>query len=458
MASSNVFLKALRNLFPLRDFLYILQLEEYETLPYAKSALRLWLRRGIEKRDVLRFTARIKATVVICIALQILCAIFVVTQFPSAAFLTAVISVCVVGFLTPLFVGLAHIVLLPFSAFEKTRLQRNAEMHFAEAGKNTKVIAIAGSYGKTTTRHFIYELLKESHRTQAMPGNINTVMGIAQWLLTKFDSNTQVLLVEMDAYHPGEIAASCRMVKPDIAVLTSIGDQHMMRFGTRARLTEAMQEVFVGAKTHAPLICDSETANTLKEYGYIFDLTLVNDSCTYQDQPYEAALSGSALHDLRFALAVAEQLNVPAHFAVDIIKSLISPDRRQQPGTMYGYDAIDDSYNISETTAHAGIAAAKELAAKKGKKLLVLTAGISELSPEDAEIVNKRYGAYLAEHADAAMVLTSIYHPALTEGLGGHIPTLSAPSLTEAVPEIQKQFAPEGYVLLVQPEMTDLSY
>ncbi len=458
MASSNVFLKALRNLFPLRDFLYVLQLEEYETLPYAKSALRMWFRRGIEKRDVLRFTARIKATAGICVALQILFAAFFVTQFPSAAFFAAVLSVCIAGLLTPFFVGLAHIVLLPFSAFEKTRLQRNAEMYFAEAGKNTKIIAIAGSYGKTTTRHFIYELLKESYKTQVMHGNINTVIGIAQWLLTKFDPSTQILLVEMAAYHPGEIAASCRMVKPDIAVLTSIGDQHMVRFGTRARLTEAMQEVFAGSKSDAPRICDAETANTLKEHGYIFDLALVNDSSTYRDQPYEAALSGSALHDLRFALAIAEQLNVPAHFAVDIIKNLTSPDRRQQPGTMYGYDAIDDSYNISETTAHAGIAAAKELAAKKGKKLLVLTAGISELSPEDAEIVNKRYGAYLAEHADAVMVLTSIYHPALTEGINGRVPMLSAPSLTEAVPEIQKQFSPEGYVLLVQPEMTDLSY
>lgn len=458
MASSNVFLKVLRNLFPLRDFLYVLQLEEYETIPYAKSALRLWFRRGIEKRDVLRFTARVKATAAICVALQIVFAVFIVAQFPSAAFLAAVASVCIAGFFTPDFVGLAHVILLPFSALQKARLQRNAEIHFAGVGKNTKVIAIAGSYGKTTTRHFIHELLKESYKTQVMPGNINTVMGIAQWLVTKFDPSTQVLLVEMDAYHSGEIAASCRMVNPDIAVLTSIGDQHMVRFGTRARLTEAMQEVFAGSKASAPLICDSETAKTLKEHGYIFDLTLVNDSSTYRDQPHEATLSQSALHDLRFALAVAEQLNVPAHFAVDIIQNLTSPDRRQQPGTMYGYDAIDDSYNISETTAHAGIAAAKELAAKKGKKLLVLTAGISELSPRDADVVNKRYGSYLAEHADAVMVLTSIYHPALTEGLGRRIPTLSAPSLTEAVSEIQKQFAPEGYVLLVQPEMTDLSY
>jgi len=451
-------LKALRNLFPLRDFLYVLQLEEYETLPYAKSALRMWFRRSIEKRDVLRFTARVQATAGICVALQILVAAFIVTQFSSAAFFTAVLSVCIIGFLTPSFVGLAHVILLPFSACEKTRLQRKTEMHFADAGKHTKVIAIAGSYGKTTTRHFIYELLKESYKTQVMPGNINTVMGIAQWLLTKLDPSTQVLLVEMDAYHPGEISASCRMVKPDIAVLTSIGDQHMVRFGTRARLTEAMQEVFAGSKPHAPLICDVETANTLREHGYIFDLTLVNDSSTYRDQPYESTLSGSALHDLRFALAVAEQLNIPAHFAVDIIKNLTSPDRRQQPRTMYGYDAIDDSYNISETTAHAGITAAKELATKKGKKLLVLTAGISELSPGDAETVNTRYGSYIAEHADAVMVLTSIYHSALIQGLHERIPTLSASSLTEAVPEIQKQFAPEGYVLLVQPEMTDLSY
>lgn len=455
MASSNVFLKAWRNLFPLRDFLYVLQLEEYETLPYFKSALRMWMRRGIERRDVLKFTSRIKATASLAVVLQISFALYISTE---SSFFAMLVGIIFAAFCTPLFVGIAHLILLPFAVLQKELIQKRAREYFTRMGKNTKVIAIAGSFGKTTTRHFLYELLKESYKTQIMPGNINTTMGIAHWLLTSFQPPTQILLIEMDAYHPGEIAASCRMVSPDIAILTSIGDQHLVRFGDSKTLTLAMQEVFARAKPDALRICDSEVARKLESAGYAFDLTIIDDGNEYQGIAYQTSLSASAAHDLRFALTVAAHFKIPSRFILDIVKTLRSPDRRQQLGSMYGYDAIDDSYNISETTARAGIAAARELAKRSGKKLLVLTAGISELSPADAKIVNERYGTYLSKHADAAVLLTSIYHSALVKGISRRIPTLDAANLSQAVAAMKTAFPPENHVLLVQPEMTDLSY
>jgi UDP-N-acetylmuramyl pentapeptide synthase len=84
---------------------------------------------------------------------------------------------------------------------------------------------------------------------------------------------------------------------------------------------------------------------------------------------------------------------------------------------VYGYDGIDDSYNISYTTATISIGRAEVYARERRKKLLVVTAGIPELSIQNQD-KNERLGHLLAEKAHHTYILSSIFMEEIVHGFG----------------------------------------
>ena len=179
-------------------------------------------------------------------------------------------------------------------------------------------------------------------KTQLIGGNINTTTGIAQWVLKNLEPTTELLIVEMDAYHPGEIAASCRITPPDISVLTSIGDQHLLRFGSQKAITRGLAEVFTSVKPNGLRLCGSKTAAMLGETGMASDVRIV-DEPTYRGVALPCDhLSTSVKEDVAYAAAVSDALNVPLRFVEDACRNFTPPDRRQKPTTVFGYAGIDD--------------------------------------------------------------------------------------------------------------------
>jgi len=328
----------LNYLFPFSDFLYILQLEEYETRRYLKTVRRLWWKRNLQKRGKLVWTKRVK--IIFFLAL------------PFGVLIPPMI---------PFLVGLSNFLLTPYFEWIKKSIQKKAMRFFSEKGKGTKVIAIAGSFGKTTTKNYIYELVRYNYKTTMIPGNINTPTGIANWILNHFESATELLIVEVDSYFIGEIKRSLRITPPDIAILTNIGDQHLERLGTRANLRKALLEIFEYAKPDAIKIRDKK-------------------------------------NNLAYALLVAKTLKIPRDIAKDTVQSLEKPERRGDIKLMHGFEVIDESYNISETTAKYAIDDALKLVKAKNKKLIVVTAGIPELGEENMD-ANKNLGEFLVRKA-----------------------------------------------------------
>lgn len=442
---------------PLRDFLYVLQLEEYETPRYISHLSVCWFHRGFEKRDHLKWTARIRVVALFSIVLM---AFFIgIIAFLASSILATVAAIIIALIATPFFVLFGNLISLPIMAVAHRRLNDRARK-VRDAAPNLRVIAIAGSYGKTTTKNFLYEMIKRHYKTQLIEGNINTTAGIAQWMLKRFLPTTQILIVEMDAYHPGEIAESCRIVQPTMAILTSIGDQHLVRFGSQKVIVEALQEAFAETSNNGIRVCSEAVSAMLKEYGYSHDVSIAAiGDLVYRDTTIDAAhLSSSIKEDAAYAMKIADALDIPTRFVEEAIRSFVPPDRRQQEGIVFGYVGIDDSYNISIATAHAGVIAAKNLALKSGKKLVVLTAGIPELPSEMSKKENAHYGAFLSEHADVVVVLKSEFFSSIMRGIDSAIPVHAASNMAEAVEVLHRECPVSDYVLLFQPELTDASY
>lgn len=388
--------KILNKIYPIYDFLYILQLEEYENLRYFKRLKRFFWKRDLQKRGKLVLTKRIK--IILSLALPL---------------------VLILPPLTPVWIGLSNLILSPYFELIRFNIRRKASNYFVRVNIKTKVIAVAGSFGKTTTKNYIYELIKYSYKTQMIPGNINTPAGIADWILKKFDPSSDVLIVEVDTYFVGEISRSLKITPPDISILTNVGDQHLERLGNKLNLRKALHEVFDYAKPNAVKITNKKS-------------------------------------NLDYALEVAKILQIPKDIINGTIKNLKAPERRRNLINLNGYSVIDDSYNISETTSKAGIEYAKAMAKKQRKKLIVITAGIPELGIENRD-GNHNLGKILNKYASKIIILKSILYKDVEVGIKNRNLIDYAKSMQEALEKLNK-YDPKKYIVLMQPELNDLYY
>jgi UDP-N-acetylmuramoyl-tripeptide--D-alanyl-D-alanine ligase len=444
-------------IFPFSDFLYILQQEEYSSQRYWKWLGRFFFRRGIQKRGRLKYTPRTKITLCFVIFVWLIAIILTFLLFKTGILLPSLLIIAWI-ITIPLFVLIGNFILNPLFVVAKRRVVKKASDKIARY-KNLKVIAVAGSFGKTTTKNFIYELIRYNYKTQLIPENINTTLGIANWVNIFAYPTAEVLIVEMDAYQRGEIKESCSITPPDIAIITNIGDQHLERFSQKKELAQTLGEVFTYSKPSAQLLCDSNAAKELpvKEKYNLTSVGFDNLKILTAHPNILARFSSSNLINLAFAMKTAELLGISDEFIIDTCRKLEPPDRRQKMVVLHNYDCVDDSYNISFTTARAGILFAKNAAVLKKKKLLVVTAGIPELGPKDQD-KNEALGKILAEKADHVALLKSIFFQEIAKGISDEKKYTAFKNLQEFLEESKELFPPEEWLILLQPELTDLYY
>ncbi|MEK9161111.1 MAG: Mur ligase family protein [Patescibacteria group bacterium] len=451
MALSLDLSKIINTIVPFEDFVWILQKEEYDGARYLHWLLRFFFRRHFTIQEKLVPTPR--ALLVISVT-GILMLIGILVLFVIASPFSRIIAVAVVFILLPLFVYLANLLLYPLFTILHARVRTQAS-RILSSHHNLKVIAVAGSFGKTTTKNFIYQLLRFHLRTQMTPGNINTPAGLAAWVVRHLSLGTQILIVEADSYHAYEMRMIANMIRPDIVVVTNVGDQHLERFKTPQRLADALKLLSIHAAPNGVTIADK---NTLAQVASDRRMILVDtDTLTYQGEPIHAShLSESNKENLRLALAVAAQCAIPVHFVKKLVESLELPDRRQKHTFIHGYDGIDDSYNISLTTAKAGIAAAYRIAQDEQKKLLVIAAGIPEAGPHEKD-TNQKLGEAL-QRADHVIVLGTMFADEIVRGVASDQKISRYATLAEFLVDARTHFPPHEWFLLQQPALPDLYY
>ena len=93
-----------------------------------------------------------------------------------------------------------------------------------------KIIGITGSYGKTSTKHYLHRILSEQFDTLMTPGSFNTTMGVIRTVREYLKPYNEVFIVEMGAKQPGDIKEICDLVHPEIGIVTAVGEQHLESF------------------------------------------------------------------------------------------------------------------------------------------------------------------------------------------------------------------------------------
>lgn len=167
----------------------------------------------------------------------------------------------------------------PLSYLLRSRLINTARKIMLERADSLQVVAITGSYGKTTTKELIYEILSRKYKVAKTPENKNTSIGVAQSILNYVKPDTEVFIVEMGAYKKGEIAESTKIAKPDIAVVTALTNQHLSLFGSQENLYRTKFELVEGLDENGTAVfngnderCVAMAAETTKKKVFFYTL------------------------------------------------------------------------------------------------------------------------------------------------------------------------------------------
>jgi len=142
----------------------------------------------------------------------------------------------------------AKMLVLLVSSFLKPFANMAREKTIKKAGdmvKNLEVemIGVTGSFGKSSVKELIYQVLSEKYLVERTLGNHNTDIGVALDIQDKLTKDLDFFVCEMGAYKIGEIDKICSFVKPKYGVLSGIGNQHMDLFGSQENLIQAKSEL-----------------------------------------------------------------------------------------------------------------------------------------------------------------------------------------------------------------------
>ncbi|BBI34220.1 UDP-N-acetylmuramoyl-tripeptide--D-alanyl-D-alanine ligase [Cohnella abietis] len=122
---------------------------------------------------------------------------------------------------------------------------------------NVTVIGITGSNGKTSTKDMLAECLSKQFKTQKTQGNLNNHLGVPLTLLG-LEEDTEMAVVEMGMSDLGEIELLSKMAKPDIAIITNIGEAHLGDLGSIRNIVQAKLEIISGLQKNGTLIYNGD--------------------------------------------------------------------------------------------------------------------------------------------------------------------------------------------------------
>jgi len=295
------------------------------------------------------------------------------------------------------------------------------------AQKDLLRIGITGSYGKTSVKHILGTILSEKYPVLITPKSFNTPMGVTRTIRERLQPSHQVFVAEMGARHVGDIRELCRLVRPTLGILTSVGPQHLDTFKTVERVASTKYELIralpndglcffpddggictrLYGQTEKPKTLVSLSSNTADVWsenisvsaeGSSFDLCMAGGVRI----PCKTCLLGEHnILNILMAAAVAEQLGLTqAQIARGIQRIEPIPSPMELIKNPNSYTIINDGFNTNPVSAQASLAVLRQFP----KRRIIITPGMVELGADEAKF-NRAFGQAIAQAADIAIII-----------------------------------------------------
>lgn len=370
----------------------------------------------------------------------------------------------------PWLAALAMVVVVPLTLELVTRLvapveRRRADVFVAQARERLarvgpRVVGITGSYGKTSTKSHLADLLGPEGAVVATPRSFNNRAGLSRAINEQLAEGTRVFIAEMGTYGPGEIAELCSWCPPEVAVVTSIGPVHLERMGRLEVVEEAKYEITGPARAVVLNVDDPRLARWVERLVAAGKRVRTAGSRSdaavrveVGDDAWRILVEGRAVAtfapppgvqptNLACALAAALELGVDLERVVARLGSVGAVANRGIVATApSGVVVVDDTFNANPASAAAALGLLSSLGARRR---VVVTPGLVEMG-EEATGANREVGRLVAAAGDELVVVARTNARALAQGYAK--PVRRFDHLDGAVAWVRAQLGPGDAVL-----------
>lgn len=304
---------------------------------------------------------------------------------------------------------------------------------------NMPVIGITGSYGKTSSKNILADVLNVKYNAFPTPKNFNTTYGLINTINNYLDKFSDYFIAEMGAFKQGEIKELCDLVHPKYGILTCIGTAHLESFGSRENIQKGKFELIESLPTDGIGILngddpyqknyqrknkckiiwigiensdvDVRAENIKLSYkGTSFDCIFKGDKKKYH---FETRLLGKAnIYNILASIALGKELGIGIEQLMIGVKKVNAIEHRLEMKKYGNINIIDDAYNSNPVGSKMAV---EVLGMMPGKKIIV-TPGMIELGSEEYNY-NKTFGEQIAEVVDEAILVGEHQTKAIYDGL-----------------------------------------
>ncbi|MDR2753998.1 MAG: UDP-N-acetylmuramoyl-tripeptide--D-alanyl-D-alanine ligase [Oscillospiraceae bacterium] len=390
------------------------------------------------------------------------------TPWPLPLFFQCLLLLCL-GACAPWFLLVANLANRPFEKAINRHYIRQAKQKLA-ACPNLTVIGITGSFGKTSTKHFLSTLLRARYNVLMTPGGVNTPLGVVRCVREELTAAHEIFLCEMGAKNVGDIAELCELTHPKHGVLTSIGPQHLESFKSLANVAKTKFELGDALPKDGILFANAGDENIFAKLGayprvvryggadgYCAEDVSVSErgtafavlTPTGEREYFETRLVGAHnVVNLVGAIAVAHTLGVPLRQLKGQMRKIAPVQHRLELIDRGDVLLLDDAYNANPTGAKAALDA---LALFEGRQKILVTPGMIELGSQQ-EARNHTFGTQAAAVCDRIALVgkkqTAPIAAGVLEAGFAHENLFAAETLQEAMAWVYAQPGARKVILL----------
>lgn len=355
---------------------------------------------------------------------------------------------------------------------------RNDAARILSSMPGLTVIGITGSYGKTSTKHYLNRILSEQFEVLMTPGSYNTTLGVIRTIRELMKPYTEIFICEMGAKNIGDIKDICDLVHPSIGIVTAVGPQHLESFKTIENVCRTKFELIdslpddgfavinndfdpiAEKKVELKGLCRYSVRNENADFRasrIVYSSTGTSFTITGKDTSLDlhTRLVGECnVSNLIAAVIVAMHLGMPfekirrAVEAIEPVEHRLSIKR-----TAGGITILDDAFNSNP----AGSSMALDvLRAMTGGKRIIITPGMIELGEKQYEL-NREFGEKISVSADIAIVVGQYNREAILAGIaaGEGSPEVHEATTFADAQRLLQTFVAHGDTILYENDLPD---
>lgn len=432
-----------------------------------------------KSKKPLVFTARAKRLYITACVLVLFFDILLYFLFPAYFFS----GMMLVAWLSFAVIMLAVIITQPMESAINKKYYNEAK-HILASMPNLKIVGITGSYGKTSTKHYLYRMLSEKYNVLMTPGNFNTTLGVIRTVREHMKPYHDVFICEMGAKQLNDIKEICDLVHPHIGIITAVGEQHLESFKSIENIQKTKFELIDSLPEDGLAVLNADfeyvanrSVSNLNHVSYysmednnpkadfwIQNVHYSTESTRFEirnksDETdiFETKLIGSYnLSNLLAGYIVAKQLGLSTQeikYAMAQIEQV--EHRLSLKYTLAGFTIIDDAYNSNPYGARMALEVIKNF--DSGKRI-VITPGFIELGEKQFQL-NYELGCQIAISCDYAIIVGEYNREALVKGLkDSHFSVEKfheSPTFNDATQKLQT-IIKRGDVVLYENDLPDV--